>query len=140
MAKFKIKGLRELQRDLTKMERSIPLEVDKEIAIIARDILNDAISRVPIDKGELKGSSFIERIDAGWVVGFSIKYAPYVEFGGGAGVLDIPLGYEDYALTFKVDGSGRNIAQPFLFPAFLSRRDKITDDLEVKLRDFLRSI
>lgn len=139
MAKFKIKGLNELKKELTKMERSVPLEVDKEIKAIADSILADALSRVPTDKGLLRASAFVERIEGGYTVGFSAKYAPYQEFGSGQ-FTEVPTGYDDYAMEFYVDGSGKTRPQPFLFPAFLSRRDKITDDLEVKLRDFLSRI
>jgi len=139
MAKFKIKGLRELQRDLTKMERSVPLEVDKEIKAIADAILADAVSRVHVRSGTLKASAFIEKIEGGWMIGFSASYSGFEEFGTGA-LTEIPLGMDEDARKFFVSGRGFQPAHPFLFPAFLSRRDKITDDLEVKLRDFLSRI
>lgn len=139
MAKFKIKGLNELKKELTKMERSVPLEVERGIKSIADAILTDAVSRVPADKGLLRASAFVEKIEGGYTVGFSAKYAPYQEFGTG-NLVEVPTGYETYAMEFYVDGSGKTRPQPFLFPAFLSRRDKITDDLEVKLRDFLSRI
>lgn len=137
MVKFKVTGLKELQRELDSAAREIPKEVDQEIKRIADEILNVAISKVPVKMGALKGSSFIEKIEGGYTIGFSIKYAPYIEFGSGP-LTEVPKGYESFAMEFYVDGSGRNSPQPFLFPAFLSRRDKIVEEIETKINEYLK--
>lgn len=141
MAKFKVNGLSAVNREIEKVMRDIPKEVDNEIKKIATEILSESISRVHVLSGALKGSAFIEKIEGGYTIGFGISYAAYEEFGTG-GFVDVPSGYEDYAMTFKAS-SGRTRdgqAHPFLFPAFLKRRDKITDELEKKINEYLKSI
>lgn len=137
MAKFKIKGLNELKKELTKMERSVPLEVDKEIKAIADAILADALSRVPTDKGLLRASAFVERIEGGYTVGFSAVHSPWVEFGTGD-LVEVPVGFESYAMEFFISGKGHGRPQPFLFPAFLARREEITNELSVSLGKYLK--
>ena len=139
MAKFKVNGLRELQKELTKMERSVPREAERELKSIADGILADAVSRVHVRSGELKASAFIEKIEGGWMIGFSASYSGYEEFGTGA-LTEIPLGADEDARKFFVSGRGFQPAHPFLFPAFLARRDGIVDELEVKIRDFVSRI
>jgi len=136
--KFKINGMKELQQALNKAGKQIEKDVDSEIKRIANEILTSAISRVPADKGLLRGSAFIEKTEGGYVIGFSATYAPYQEFGAGP-FTEIPTGYEAYAREFYVDGSGTTRPKPFLFPAFLSRRDKIVDELTLKLDAFTKS-
>jgi HK97 gp10 family phage protein len=135
--KFKITGLKELQRELTKMETDIPKQVEAELKGIADGILADAVARVPVDKGLLRGSAFVEKIDGGWTIGFSAKYSPYQEFGSGP-FTEVPTGYEDFAREFYIDGTGKTKPQPFLFPAFLAKRDGIVDELEQALRGYLK--
>src|SRR5690606_20734513 len=60
----------------------------------------EAVSAAPVDTGFLKNSSYSEVKDLEGVVGFSIKYAPYIEFGTG-GLVDVPAGLEDYADDFR---------------------------------------
>ena len=138
MPKFKVKGLKELQRELTKAQSEIPKQVERELKVIADGILADALARVPVYKGDLKSSAFVEKIEGGYTIGFSIKYAPYVEFGSGP-LTEVPVGYEDFAREFYVDGSGKTRPQPFLFPAFLAKRDGIVDELEKGIKDYLGS-
>lgn len=136
MAKFKVNGLKKLLRDIDKIERNIDIETQLELKKVADGILSDALSRIPVDKGQLKASAFVEAIDGGWTVGFSAKYAPYQEFGAGP-FTEVPNGYEDYAMEFYIDGTGTTRPQPFLFPAFLSKRDSIVDDISDALNVYI---
>lgn len=136
--KFKVNGLKELQRELTKMQTDIPKQVEAELKIIADGILADAVARVHVLSGALKASAFVEKSEGGWAFGFSASYAAFEEFGTGP-LVDVPTGYEDYAATFRVEnGKIRNgEAHPFLFPAFLAKRDKIVDELSVSLQSYI---
>ena len=56
-----------------------------------------------------------------YTVGSRLKYAPYVEFGTG-GTVNVPAGYEDFAIQFKGKGIRKiNLKpRPYLIPAFES--------------------
>lgn len=138
MAGFKVTGLKELERELNKMASDIPKQVDDEIKKIAQEILDDAISRVHVSSGELKASAFITKIEGGYTIGFSAFYAAYEEFGTG-GLVNVPNGYEDFAMQFKVPGGRlRNgNPHPFLFPPFLKRKESIAVELSVQIQKYL---
>ena len=91
------------------------------VATVSNDILNEAKSNAPVDLTNLVKSGRAEPIDGGLggKITFSIKYAPYVEFGTG-GLVVVPSGWEDFAMQFK--GAGvRTVnlrARPYLLPAF----------------------
>lgn len=138
MCAIKVKGFATVKRLFRELENELPNEVEKELKKVADAILADAVNRVPVDKGLLKASAFVEKTENGWTIGFSAKYAPYQEFGSGS-LTEVPTGYESYAMEFYVDGSGRTPAQPFLFPAFLKQRDSIVDKLAQGLNDYIKS-
>lgn len=125
-----MKGYNELKKQLRDLENVVENDIKEVLKKGANDILQRALSRVPVDKGILKSSGGIEETDNGWVfkVYFSAKYAPYQEFGTGA-LTEVPLGLEDYAMEFFVSGKGFTPAQPFLFPAFFDFRDAIVKEV-----------
>lgn len=136
--KFKVNGLAKVLRDIDKFEADSINAIDLRLKKIADEILADAVSRVHVVSGDLKNSAFIEKIDDGYVIGFSISYAPYEEFGTG-GLVNAPDDYKAYALTFKVQGGKTRNGEPhpFLFPAFLARREGIVKELEDSIRKFV---
>lgn len=138
MCAYKLKGLSKLNSLLTRMETDLLKEAEQELKKIADAILADALSRVPVDKGQLRASAFVDAIENGWTLGFSASYAAYQEFGTGP-LTEVPQGYEDYAMEFFVSGTGNTPAQPFLFPAFLKERDSIVDKLALGLNEYLKS-
>jgi len=135
MAKFKVTGLAELNREIERMSRDIPRQIDDELKKFADSVLADAVSRVHVDKGLLKASAFVEKIEGGYTIGFSALYSAFEEFGTGP-LTEVPKGYEAYAAEFKVSGGKerRGEPHPFLFPPFLSRKDKIVEELEKGLK------
>lgn len=138
MGKFKVIGLENLKREIDKAAKDIERGTDEQIKKLADEILSAALARVPAKLGKLKASSVVEKIDGGYVIAFNATYAPYVEFGTGQYV-EVPNGLEEEALQFYVNGKGHQPAQPFLFPAFLARKDKIVDDLEDALKAYIKS-
>lgn len=129
---FKVRGLNQVIRELKDLQK-IEDVVAQELKGIADDILNKALQRVPVDKGDLKASAYVNADGKGWVVGFSARYAPYQEFGTGR-YTEVPLGFEDFAMEFFVSGKGHVHAQPFLMPAFFEERDTAVDRLEQEIR------
>ncbi len=97
----------------------------------AFDIKRRAKMFAPVNDGFLKssintpinGNRMGATIEAGGQSkkGMWVKYAPYVEFGTGTGVIvpDDPQGLKLYAFQFKGAGKRKvnNRAQPYFFPA-----------------------
>lgn len=96
-----------------------------------QNIETEAISSAPVDLGILKSSINSEVSGLNGVVGSTVKYSPYVEFGTG-GLVDVPAGLEDYAIKFKGAGVKQvNMPpQPFLIPAFKKHTTIMISELE----------
>lgn len=138
MCAVKIKGLDKLLIELRDLPKQVEKEAIAQLKVICDEILADALSRVPVRMGELKGSGRVKAIAGGYSVGFDISYAPYVEFGTGDFVV-VPQGYESFAMEFFVSGEGKSRPQPFLFPAFLAKRENIVKEIEQKINGLLKS-
>jgi HK97 gp10 family phage protein len=125
---FKIEGLDALIKRLGKL----PIEIEKEVAnevnasaLAIQSKAKRAVAANSTDKGRLLGSIQLKEVNKGskviYTVGSALKYAPYVEFGTG-GTVNVPAGYEDFAIQFKGKGIRKiNLrARPYLIPAFES--------------------
>ena len=116
-----VTGLQETLAGLSTFENLLIEKVKQEIAFTALEVLNEAKSNTPIDTGILRGSGSMDVKDNGLsaTVSFSAEYAPFVEFGTG-GEVQVPSGWEDFAIQFK--GKGIRVvnapARPYLIPAF----------------------
>jgi HK97 gp10 family phage protein len=125
---FRIEGLDALITRLGKLAPEIAKEVAMEVNASALAIQSKARKSVAAnstDKGRLVGSIQLKEINRGdkimYTVGSRLKYAPYVEFGTG-GTVNVPAGYEDFAMQFKGKGIRKiNLRpRPYLIPAFES--------------------
>ena len=122
---FKIEGLDALIKRLGKLSPEIAKEVAMEINASALAIQSKARKDVVVDNGILRNSIQLKEINKGdkiiYTVGSALKYAPYVEFGTG-GTVNVPAGYEDFAIQFKGKGIRKiNLKpRPYLIPAFES--------------------
>jgi hypothetical protein len=125
---FKIEGLDALIKRLGKLPIEIEKEVAEEVNASALSIQNKAKKSVAAnstDNGTLLGSiqlvSVLKDKRILYTVGSRLKYAPYVEFGTG-GTVNVPAGYEDFAIQFKGKGIRKvNLRpRPYLIPAFES--------------------
>ena len=103
----------------------IAKEVAMEVNASALAIQSKARRDVVVDNGILRNSIQLKEINTGdkimYTVGSRLKYAPYVEFGTG-GTVNVPAGYEDFAMQFKGKGIRKiNLRpRPYLIPAFES--------------------
>lgn len=138
MCAVKVTGLDKVIQELRQLGEDTNRILQEELKKICDGILADALARVPVDTGDLKASSYVNKTENGWAIGFTAKYAPYVEFGTGSFV-QVPQGEEEFAMQFFVNGEGHGRPRPFLFPAFLSKRESIVTDLEKRLNDYLKS-
>ena len=125
---FKIEGLDALIKRLGKLPIEIEKEVAEEVNASALAIQSKAKKSVAAnstDNGTLLGSiqlvSVLKDKRILYTVGSRLKYAPYVEFGTG-GTVNVPAGYEDFAMQFKGKGIRKiNLRpRPYLIPAFES--------------------
>jgi HK97 gp10 family phage protein len=125
---FRIEGLDALIKRIGKLAPEIAKEVAMEVNASALAIQSKArrsVASNSTDKGRLVGSIQLKEVNTGdkviYTVGSRLKYAPYVEFGTG-GTVNVPAGYEDFAIQFKGKGIRKvNLRpRPYLIPAFES--------------------
>lgn len=83
-----------------------------------QNIETEATASAPVDLGILKSSINGEVEGLNGIVGSTVRYSPYIEFGTG-GRVNIPAGLEKYAEGFK--GANQDTIgitpHPFLMPA-----------------------
>ena len=122
---FRIEGLDALIKRIGKLAPQIAKEVAMEVNASALAIQSKARRDVVVDNGILRNSIQLNEINRGdkilYTVGSRLRYAPYVEFGTG-GTVNVPAGYEDFAMQFKGKGIRKiNLRpRPYLIPAFES--------------------
>ena len=122
---FRIEGLDALITRLGKLAPEIAKEVAMEVNASALAIQSKARRDVVVDNSTLRSSIQLKEVNTGdkimYTVGSRLKYAPYVEFGTG-GTVNVPAGYEDFAIQFKGKGIRKiNLRpRPYLIPAFES--------------------
>lgn len=96
-----------------------------------QNIETEAISMAPVDLGILRNSINGEVDGLNGVVGSTVRYSPYIEFGTG-GLVDVPSGLEDYAIKFKGAGIRQVnlLPRPYLIPAFKKHTAIMLAELE----------
>ena len=133
-----LSGLKDVEGKLNKLSL-IMTDVSNEINASALKIYTDAKREVKVDNSTLRSSIAINPDSKGsltYSVEARAKYAPYVEFGTG-GLVDVPAGYDDFAIQFKGKGIRKvNLrARPFLIPAFEQEKPKLIK----RLKDLLNA-
>lgn len=91
-------------------------DLEDEIQVLTDNIQTKSAQRVKRDFGILANSQYKSANGLNAEVGFTARYAAYVEFGTG-GLVNVPSGLEDYAIQFKGKGIKQVnlIARPYLF-------------------------
>ena len=96
-----ISGIPRLEQKLKDIENSISIQLAQEISASALKIEKAAKRNAPVNMGTLRQSIHATSKDKlTHYVEVGASYGAYVEFGTG-GKVSIPLGYEQYAATFK---------------------------------------
>lgn len=113
--KIKVKQNKAFFTDFAKKYREEFVDILNETV---QNIETDAIVAVPVDTGILRSSINGEVKGLNGIIGSTVKYSPYVEFGTG-GLVDVPSGLESYAIQFKGAGIKEvNLPpKPFLIPS-----------------------
>lgn len=135
----KISGNQAILRRLQDLPERAKELVSDEVEATTMDIHRDAVARVPVDTGRLKGSLTPVVLKQGekvtGEVGTNVDYAPYVEFGTG-GKVNIPQGLESYAARFKGNGERQvNLpARPYLFNSGFDNINKMMERLRAGIK------
>lgn len=135
----KISGNQAILRRLRDLPERAKELVSDEVEATTMDIHRDAVARVPVDTGRLKGSLTPVVLKQGEKVTgevvTNVEYAPYVEFGTG-GKVNIPQGLETYAARFKGKGVKQvNLpARPYLFNSGFDNINKMMERLRAGLK------
>lgn len=128
---MKVEGNKAVVKAIEKATKDAMQYTEEEIHDTTQEISSKAVSRAPVDLGILKNSNYVKLEPMSGETGFTVKYAPYVEFGTG-GKADIPEGLEDYASQFKganQDHTGIP-ARPFLFNSAFEETKALTERLK----------
>jgi len=130
---MKIRGTSQVLNRLKSISKEAELSVKSSVVRNTDQIYAEAVANVPVLDGYLRGSgntSYLNNQLTGTVAfgGNAAPYAPYVEFGTGSGV-NVPQGFEAYAMQFYVNGKGTMRAQPFLIPAFIKYKKVFLNDI-----------
>jgi HK97 gp10 family phage protein len=140
MVRVKINGIKKAIIDIERYTKDQEIEIKKAVIKTAHDIENQAKALAPVKEGNLKNSIHTDIKDGGFTatIGTPADYASHVEFGT-----------RPHKITVKdanVLSDGKNFfgkevnhpgtrAQPFLFPAFESNKDKLKDKIEKIVKD-----
>lgn len=122
-----VSGLDDIKKMLKKANTTLETELSNEIASSSNTIRTNAIRNAPYNFSRLRNSIESNKItDLTYEVAAKANYAAYVEFGTG-GLVDVPAGYEDFAILFKGKGIKQvNLRpQPFLIPSFEIEKPKL---------------
>src|SRR4051812_24168348 len=88
-------------RELGDKKKKVTAELIQETAF---NIAAESNRAAPVDMGALHGSTHVTQVTTmGATVEVLKNYAAYVEFGTG-GMVNVPQGLEQYAMTFKGKG------------------------------------
>lgn len=117
--------------DFEKYGKEIAELAEAEISDTILNIQSGAVTDAPVDEGVLRRSIRAETVGLEGKVWTRVPYAPYQEFGTG-GLVDVPPGWEEYAIKFK--GAGiRQVnmkPQPFLYPNFFKYGKELIVNLD----------
>lgn len=126
--KIRLKQNKSLFTDFAKKYKEEYIDLLNETI---QNIETEATSLAPVDLGILKSSINGEVDGLNGIVGSTVRYSPYIEFGTG-GLVDVPAGLEDYAIKFKGAGVKQVnlMPRPFLIPAFKKHTAIMLAELE----------
>lgn len=134
---MRVRGFDSFIRKLKRLPQEVQNDIKADIQDAADMIVIDAGNAAPVDLGYLKNSirAYPTRGGLNMSVVVGAKYAPYVEFGTGTGVV-VPDEVKEYAYQFK--GKGERLinipARPFFFPAYFEHRDELIKSMIETLR------
>ena len=130
---IEIQGLDRLKKKLGSIPENVKAEVDAEMAVVANEFVNRAVSAAPVDTGFLKGQITFNRIgEMNYEIVSGARYSAYVEFGTITRV-QVPTDLVSYAAFFKGKGIRKNggiYPHPFFFPQLPIAQTELNKNLK----------
>jgi HK97 gp10 family phage protein len=126
------KVIRKKQTDYPKKFREFQRQFLEEAGLF---IQGEAVERVPVDGGRLKGSITHEVKDDHVIIGTNVEYAPHVEYGTRPHTINGPVKIKNVGWRYIGTHPGTR-AQPFLRPAL----DENKRRLNKMFRDVFRRV
>jgi HK97 gp10 family phage protein len=128
---------------LKALEDDFATEVDDEMAAAALDIVTLAKKNAPVDTGRMRAAISSNKLSLlRQQIRVDTNYAAYVEFGTGGEYLKIapnlPNEWKNIAKTHFVNGRGKTVAQPYLYPAVKAVLKKLKDKFKLRLKALLK--
>lgn len=136
--KAEIKGLQQVRQRIEKFSKALSDDVDEILSEGAHNIAEAARNNAPKGAtGALKASISADTTEK-WnkTISANVPYAAYVEFGTGSHVFENKIGFDfapevkAFAEEFYVNGKGRQMATPYLFPALESEKLRIIQNIK----------
>lgn len=130
---------------LKALENDFATEVDDELSVAAMDIATLAKQNAPVapDGGRLRASITSNKLSLlRHEVRASTNYAAFVEFGTGGEYIKyepkLTNEWKNIAATHFVNGKGKTVAQPYLYPAVKVVLKKFKDKFKDRLKALLK--
>lgn len=118
----------------SELRAGVPPNIERGLTAVGVQLEGYAVSLCPVDTGRLKGSITFDVRDNTVYIGTNVEYAPYVEYGTGAGVggRPTPWKYQDANGHWHTTTGSK--PQPFIRPAVQNHLDEYQQILEQYLR------
>jgi len=135
---FNIDITNNLNKRLDSLTAEVQQIVKDELNAFGLETVAMAKNLAPVDIGFLRnGITYDMPTPLSVEIISAYNYSAYIEFGTGvfaaAYVPSLPPEIQKYAMTFFVNGKGRVMARPFLFPAIEFNRIKLIENLKREL-------
>lgn len=142
---IELRGVQETIRQLREFGEMGANRIRQVTAITANEIVTDAARNLQAYPDVDPDGTIAQSINAipkngGITWSIAVNQVPmgaYIEFGTGVYV-DIPPGWEDIAWQFYVNGRGRLLPHPYLYPAYSAAMTHYSQDLRDALDGIIR--
>jgi len=124
----------DLRQGSTRAEKAVRKGVKRGVNNAGTIVKRKAVALCPVDTGRLRGSiekMVVEAPDDAFysIIGTSVYYAPYVEFGTGThGAASNPVFEGEEPVPHSTDVKG-HFAQPFMRPAVYSSEVEVKEEI-----------
>lgn len=111
---IELQGLDQLIRQIDQLPAKLQKQIGAEIGLGVQEMVGLAKEDAPADQSILRNEISFRKIDdLNYEYLSQAAHSPYMEFGTGK-LVQVPAGYEDYALEFQGKGTGGTFDEFFL--------------------------
>lgn len=138
MITIDVKGLKDLQANLSKLPEILKAELSGQLERGAQLFVRNAKRDAPVDFGFLRNQiSYAKTSDFSFTVVSGSKYSPYLEWGTITRV-QVPVELADYAIQFKGKGirkTGGIYPHPYFFKQQIPVKIELEKSVQAMLKD-----